>query len=90
MPSKNGVPTRREIRASVFAALATTLHSDYSGTGAGYLYDCDESMTDAQRAVYYDRVSAECAEIVEELDARARRLGWQESEMTDAPNRLAG
>lgn len=68
------IPTRREIRATMLDAMATTLFNDANDLGAGYLYDRTEDMSAEQSAAYQKRVEAVAAELVAEFARRAERL----------------
>lgn len=74
MTARPKIPTRREIRAKILDAMAQTLFSDYSGNGAGYLYDCVDEMEPAAFQVYAARVAVEAQSLVDEFARRAARL----------------
>lgn len=66
--------TRRAIRASILAAMATTLDNDAFGTGAGYLYDVMDDLPDAERRAHEERVRSVAREIINEFSRRTERL----------------
>lgn len=67
--------TRRQIRASMLSAMATTLGNDAFGTGAGYLYDEAADLPDRDRRIHQRRVEAVARELIAEFSRRADRLG---------------
>ena len=71
---KSSTTTRRAIRASILAAMATTLDNEAFGTGAGYLYDVADGLPDADRRAYEERVKSVATEIINEFSRRAERL----------------
>lgn len=68
------IPTRREIRATMLSAMATTLDNDANDLGAGYLYDCVDDMGDAAALAHRYRVQAVAAGLVAEFARRAEKL----------------
>lgn len=74
MTTRAKIPTRREIRATVLSAMATTLDNDAFGTDADYLYDCVADAPDEDQRAYRARVKAVVEEIIDEFSRRAERL----------------
>lgn len=68
------LPDRRELRAMMLSAMATTLDNDVTGTAAGYLYDIAEDATASEAQAYYARMKAVGAELAAEFDRRAEKL----------------
>lgn len=67
------IPTRREIRATMLDAMATTLH--YDRGEAGYLYEpWEDKLSNADMAKYRDRASKVGDELVNEFLRRAEKL----------------
>lgn len=71
------IPSKRELRAKMWAAMSTTLWMDANDNGSEYLEPPD-GLTDAQNTAHYARMRAVAAELCDQMMRRAEANGYKE------------